>query len=220
MALSFLKMVNNTIKYWYLPLISGIVLIAMGAWTFKHSHETYVALSYLFSISFIASGLFEVIFSISNRKIMDNWGWSLVLGIITLVVGVWLFGNQEISMLTLPFFVGFVVLFRSMGAIGLSLDLKSYGVLGWGNILAVGILGIILSFMLLWNPVFAGVSIVVWTGIALILMGVLNIMISLKLKKIHDAPANISAGLKKKFNEVKQEIQDKLDQNQQNPTQE
>ena len=209
----FFKKVKSTIKHWYLPLIAGIILIAMGIWTFKEPEGSYITLAFLFSLSFVVSGLFETIFSIANRKVIDNWGWNLAMGLITLVVGVLMFMNPEISMLTLPFYVGFVILFRSMNAIGIALDLKNYGILDWGNILAIGIVGIFLAFILLWNPLFAGMSIVVWTGIALIIAGILNIMVSLKLKKIHDIPKKISQELKNKLEEVENQIKEELANN-------
>ena len=210
MSLHFFKAVNGSIKHWYLPLISGLILIVMGIWTFRAPVDSYVALTFLFSLSFVLAGLFEAIFSIANRDVIDNWGWNLAMGIITLIVGVLMFMNPEITMLTLPFYVGFVILFRSMNAISVSLDLKSYGILDWGNIMAIGIIGIIMAFILLWNPLFAGLTIVVWTGIALIIAGFLNILISMKLKKIHDIPSKISSDLIKKYEEVKKQIQQEL----------
>lgn len=213
MILDFFKKVRSTIKHWYLPLIAGLVLIAMGIWTFKEPAESYLTLAFLFSLSFVVAGLFETIFSISNRKVIDNWGWNLAMGLITLVVGVLMFMNPEISILTLPFYVGFVILFRSMNAIGIAFDLKNYGILDWGNILAIGIVGIFLAFILLWNPLFAGMSIVVWTGIALIVAGILNIMVSVKLKKIHDIPKKISHELRKRYDELEDQIRDELSKN-------
>ena len=210
MSIHFFKTVNSTIKHWYLPLLAGIVLIVMGLWTFKAPVDSYVALTFLFSLSFVLSGLFESIFSIVNRAVIDSWGWNLAMGIITLIVGVLMFMNPEITMITLPFYVGFVILFRSMNAISVSLDLKSYGVLDWGYIMAIGIVGIFLAFILLWNPLFAGLSIVVWTGIALIIAGFLNIMISLKLKKIHDIPLKISSDIRKKFIEIGEKVRKEM----------
>ncbi|MEN8799002.1 MAG: DUF308 domain-containing protein, partial [Flavobacteriaceae bacterium] len=198
MAHHFFKRVKNTIKYWYLPLLAGIVLLVIGIWTFMNPGDSYVALAFLFSISFIVSGLFESIFSVVNRDLIDNWGWQLVTGIFTLIVGFLMLINPEISMITLPFYIGFVVLFRSMAAIGVALDLRNFGILSWGNLMLIGVLGVLLAVILLWNPLFAGLSAVVLTGIALIVAGVFNIIVSLKLKKIHDVPRKISRELLKR----------------------
>ena len=209
----FFKAVKSTIKHWYLPLIGGVILIIMGIWTFKEPAGSYAALAFLFSISFIVSGLFETYFSIANREVIDNWGWQLVMGMITLIVGILMFLRPEISMLTLAFFVGFIVLFRSLNAIGVSLDLKNYGVKGWGTTMFLGVLGMILGIIMVWNPGLAGLSIVIWTAMALIIVGVLSIIVSLKLKKIHDIPDTISSDLKAKYNEIQDKIQEELSKN-------
>lgn len=209
----FFKAVKSTIKHWYLPLIGGIILIIMGIWTFKEPAGSYAALAFLFSLSFIVSGLFETFFSISNREVIDNWGWQLVMGMITLIVGILMFLRPEISMLTLAFFVGFIVLFRSVNAIGVSLDLKNYGVKGWGTTMFLGILGIIFAIIMIWNPGLAGLSIVIWTAMALIIVGILSILVSLKLKKIHDIPDTISSDLRAKYNEIQDKIQEELSKN-------
>ena len=130
--------------------------------------------------------IIEIIFSIANRKELEGWGWNLALGIVTLLVGIMLVGNPAISMVTLPFFVGFVVLFRSIMAISTSLELRNYYIMDWGYLFGLGILGTIFSFMLLLSPSFAGLSLVVWTGLALIILGIYSIYLSLKLKKLKD----------------------------------
>ncbi len=210
MSLNFFKTVERSIKHWYLPLLAGIVLIAMGIWTFKEPIDSYVALAFLFSLSFIISGLFDAIYSIANREVIDNWGWSLAKGVITLLIGVLMIKNPLFTMATLPLYVGFVVLFRSMSAVSLSLDLKNYGVMDWRNLMALGIIGVVVAIILILNPDFAGLSIVAWTGIALIVAGILNLIISFKLKKLHDIPGKISSDLKGKYEQIKKEIREKL----------
>ena len=208
--MNFFKKVNNAIKYWYLQLIVGILFIAIGIWSFTAPLESYVALSVVFSISFIVAGISEMFFAISNKDEMDSWGWTLALGIIGSIVGILMLLNPEISVVTLPFYVGFVVLFRSVYAIGISLDLKNYRIMDWGNLMAIGILGVIFSIILLWNPNFAGMTLVFWIAMLFIISGVYSIYLSLKLKKINDLPQNISSDLKNKYEEIKNEIQEEL----------
>ncbi len=212
MALQFFKTVQRTINNWYLPLLVGIVLIAVGIWTFMNPEDSYVALALIFSLSFVIMGLFESIFSITNRDIIDNWGWHLVLGLITLAVGILMLIRPEISQATLPFYIGFVVLFRSIWAIGVAIDMRSYRILSWGNVMLMGVLGSLLGFILIWNPLFAGLSAVVFTGLAFIVGGILHIMMSLKLKKLHDAPKRISKELMKRYKEVQAEVQKAMEE--------
>ena len=184
MVHGIIKKVKNSVKHWYIPLLVGLLFIGLGIWTVFRPAETYLGLAILFTIAFIVGGLLEIIFAISNREELDHWGWELVNGIFIFIIGIIMAIRPEMTLVTLPFYVGFVIMFRSMMAISTSIELKKYGVLDWGNLLVMGILGLIFSFILLWNPLLAGFTIVFWTGLALITIGGYGIYFAVKLKKL------------------------------------
>lgn len=210
MSTQILKMIRNSVKHWYIPLIVGIIFIGLGVYTFTSPQETYLALAIFFSLSFLVSGLFEVAFSIANKEVLDNWGWILAFGVLTLVIGILLLINPALSMLTLPFYVGFLVLFRSISAVGYAIDLKNYGISDWGILIAVGVLGLIFAFLLIWSPAFAGMTIVIWTGLALISSGVFSVYFSFKLKKLNALPNKISDRLRNQLELVQREVNEEL----------
>lgn len=179
---TFEKMEKN-IKRWYLMLIVGIVFIILGIWTIATPLNAYVALSIVFALGFLISGIVELVFALYNKH--QNWGWSLALGILTTVVGVLLLIYPEASMLTLPIYVGLTLLFRSISGMVTAYDMKQYGILDWGTLMVTAILGLIFSFILLWNPVFAGVSVVVWTAVAFVVIGAYTVYFSFKLRKLN-----------------------------------
>ena len=179
-------------KHWYLSLILGILFIGAGIWVFMTPVSSYLALSILFSVTIFISGIFEIIYSISNRKEMDNWGWVLVGGIIDLLFGFWLMASPLLSIAVLPFVVGFMLMVRSIMAIGFAFDLKDFSGSGWGWLLTLSILGLLFSFVLLWNPAFAGLTLVIWTGCAFVTLGVYRIFLSFKLKHLHNLSKKIS----------------------------
>lgn len=210
MANSFFKTINNSIKHWYMPLIVGIIFILIGLYTFSSPLESYVALSILFSISFLISGFSEIIFSISNKDEIDSWGWSLTFGIITFVLGNMLILNPAISLTTLPFYVGFLVMFRSISSISFSLELKNFGIKNWKFIMLFAVLGLLFSFILIWNPLFAGITIVVWTGLAFIATGIFSVLISFRLKRLHNVANSIPDKFNQKYNSNRLEIENEL----------
>ena len=210
MANSFFKTINNSIKHWYMPLIVGIIFILIGLYTFSSPLESYVALSILFSISFLISGFSEIIFSISNKDEIDSWGWSLTFGIITFVLGNMLILNPAISLTTLPFYVGFLVMFRSISSISFSLELKNFGIKNWKFLMLFAVLGLLFSFILIWNPLFAGITIVVWTGLAFIATGIFSVLISFRLKRLHNVANSIPEKFNQKYNSIRLEIENEL----------
>lgn len=197
-----LKRIKRAVKHWYLHLIIGIILILTGVWTFSRPLHSYFALTIIFSISFLVSGIMEMVFACSNRKIMENWGWTLALGILTTIVGVLLITNPAISAVTLPIFVGFMLLFHSIWAIASAIDIKSYGMSEWGTLLVIGIVGAIFSIFVIWKPQFGGMTIVIWTGLALVSTGIFNFYLAIKMKKIHKKWEEVSEATRAKLEEA------------------
>ena len=117
-----LKTVRNSVKNWYILLIVGLIFLGTGIYCFVSPAGSFLALALMFGWSFLISGAIEIVFSISNRDELENWGWTLIFGILTFLVGMLLLARPEITMITLAFSLGFLVLFRSIGAISFALD--------------------------------------------------------------------------------------------------
>lgn len=177
-----IKTVKSAVKHWYIPLFVGVVFILLGLYVWSQPLASFLALSIFFCISFFITGIGEVIFSISNKNEMDNWGWMLTFGIINILVGVLLASNPNLSMISLAFYIGFVILFRSISSISAAIELKNYGVRDWGWMFFFGLLGLIFGFILLWNPLFAGLTLVAWTALGFLVIGVFSLVFAFKLK--------------------------------------
>lgn len=178
-------------------MIIGVLFILFGIYIFTKPLETYITLSVFFSVSFIVSGIFDIYFSIQNKDVLNGWGWYFVSGLLTLIMGIYLISNPVISLAVLPFYVGFTMLFRSFQLLGHSFDLRNLKILNWGNLAIVSVLGILLSFILIFNPMFSGFSIVVVTALTFIFVGISSVFLSFNLKKIKDLPEKIADEFKK-----------------------
>lgn len=203
---SFFKTIRNSVKHWYIPLIIGILLILLGFYTITTPLTSFLALTLLFSWSFIITGLLEIIFAIQNKDEIEGWGWYLTGGILYTLFGILLLSNPAVSAMTLTFVVGFYIMFRSIQLMAFSFDLKNYGSKNWGWILIWAILGVIFSFILLWNPAFAGLSLVIWTGMAIISIGFSACFLAFQLKGIKNKTSQMSEEWKKRYQELKDEF--------------
>ncbi|WP_312555840.1 HdeD family acid-resistance protein [Empedobacter brevis] len=208
MARTFYKSIKNSIKYWWILLLIGLLFIGMGIYCFAFPTVSYVALSVFFAVSFLFSGISEIIFSISNKDEIDSWGWTLAYGIVTTIVGFMLVVNPILSLEVFAYYVGFLILFRSISGISYAFDLKNYGVKDWGVSLFLAVIGLIISLILLSSPQLAGLTAVAWLGLAVISSGLFAIFISLQLKKIKDLPNNISDDLRSRYEQIRKEIED------------
>ncbi len=185
--------IKSTVKHWYIPLIVGLLFIILGFYVITVPLQTYVTLSIFFSISFIVLGGFDIYFAINNRKSLPGWSWNLAIGILSLLMGIYLIMKPEVSITTLPLYVGFVLMFNSIKGLSFSFELKEMGELNWGSIAIISLLSLLLSFLLIANPVFTGISLVTLTSLSFIMFGVSGIVFSFRLKKIKDFPNKAKA---------------------------
>lgn len=185
MSTSNLDHIKKAGRRWYLPVILGVVLILAGIWVFLTPASSFLGLSMLFAATFVVAGLLGTTHAITNRNIVRAWGWSLAAGVADLLIGILLFARPDITMIMLSLFVGFGILFRSIMAVIWSFEFKRVQASGWGRLLMLGVLGALFALILLWNPVLAGLTIIFYASLALIIIGGFQVYFGLKLKKLN-----------------------------------
>jgi uncharacterized membrane protein HdeD (DUF308 family) len=176
--------IQYNVKNWWWFLVSGILFIATGIAIYASPAASYVSLSILFSILMISNGFSQIVFASANSKSLRGWGWILVSGIIDLALGTYLLLYPAVTMVSLPYFVGFWLIFRSFSLMGTSFDLQALGVSGWGWLLFGGILMLVLGGVIVYYPAAGVVSIVAFSGSAFIIGGFLNIYLAFLLKGV------------------------------------
>ena len=72
------------VKNWWMSLLLGLLYIAVALCLLFAPVSSYVALSVIFSISILVSGILEIFFAAGNKKTISSWGWYLAGGIIDL----------------------------------------------------------------------------------------------------------------------------------------
>jgi len=179
-----LENIRYDVKNWWWFLIMGILFIATGVIIYARPVEGYVGLSVLFSIVMISSGISQIFFSTANSSVLKGWGWVFVSGLIDLALGTYLFIYPVVTMATLPYFVGFWLVFRAFSIMGFSFDLKNVNVSGWGWILSGGLITLVCGGLVIYYPAAGVVGIIAASGSAFIVAGLLNIYVGFQLKSL------------------------------------
>ena len=173
------------VKNWWMSLLLGLLYIAVALCLLFAPVSSYVALSVIFSISILVSGILEIFFAVGNKKIINSWGWYLAGGIIDLLIGIYLVFYPLVSMELIPFIVAFWLMFRGFSATGYSMDLKRYGTRNWGWYMVFGILAILCSIGVIWQPALGAFTLVYMIAYALLIIGIFRVMLSFELKSLH-----------------------------------
>lgn len=177
---------KQAVRRWWLLLLAGLILFVLGIIVFLFPAQSYVGLAILFGWGILAAGVLEVMLSTSNRHYVTGRGWMLAGGIIEILLGILLISNKALSASTLPIFLGFWLLIRSFGAIGLSGDMHTLGIPGSGWTLTWGILLLLCSIWILMQPlVFGSAVVIAWVGISLLFAAGATVSVALQLRQAH-----------------------------------
>lgn len=194
---NFSTLIENSkraVRYWWLLLIIGIALFVVGILVFVYPTQSYLGMSLLFGWLMLISGILEVVLSSVNKHFITGRGWMLAGGIIEIVLGIILIFNVALSAATLPIFLGFWLMLRAFGAIGLGSDMGAMQIAGSGWTIFSGILLLLCSLWILFQPlVFGTTAVIVWVGISLLFAGVAACSLSLQLHRRTAASATAKA---------------------------
>jgi len=165
-------------KNWYWILIKGIIMVLLGIIAFSAPGGTLLGVAVYIGIGLLIAGGIIIAMGIMDRKILPHWGWTVFGGVIDLFLGYMFLAYPVASISAIPFVIGF---WAAIYGFYLIID----GFSGTGNAflkVISGILVIILANVIMFNPLIAGLSMMIWFGILLMIGGIYNVVISFSLK--------------------------------------
>lgn len=173
-------------KYWWVPMITGLLAIGIGIWCLSSPDSSLPALAWAFAFVFCIAGVFNATFSLINRNNISGWGWSLALGLFELGLGIWLLClPTPVMIATFIYAVGIYLIFAAINAICEVCSVYG-GALSWIWWL-VGMLLFVILFAVLFlsGPIIGGIAVWLWIGISFIFFGCYRVSLSLAIRKIN-----------------------------------
>lgn len=178
---TLIEQFKNLTRYWWGLLILGVALFIVGIMVFTYPGESYVGMAALFAVLMLVSGVMQVVMAFTE-KYMTGRGWSAVVGILEIILGIVLMFSPAISAMILPVILGIWLLVRGLGLIGISAEMQHLKVTGMGWTIMLAILLIICSLMILFQPLLFGVAaVIIWVGIAFLVAGVSMVVFAFQL---------------------------------------
>ena len=175
---------KQVMKYWWLVLIKGIILVGLSFFIFGHPVSALVGLALYIGISLMVTGILLVITGLSNRKEDDQWGWKLAEGIMDVVFAFILLSNPAVTATVFPFVVGFWMIFYGIMMFVGSFGNKKDGDKSWWMNLLGGILNVIVGYIIM-NDIIAGAfAITFWIGTGILIFGIVNISAAFRMKSL------------------------------------
>lgn len=166
-------------KAWWIFLVTGVLWLIMSLIVFRMELGTVYAISILFGIIAIASGIDEFL---SIGAVHGGWKWLHgVLGAIFVVAGIVAFANPDWTFLALAAIIGWWFLFKGILDVIAAFALKHANELWWIQ-LVVGLIEIGLAFWVAGNFDEKVILLVVYVGVMCLSKGLTDILLAFRLR--------------------------------------
>lgn len=176
-------------RYWWVPVLRGLVAIALAVFAFVSPIATITALVLVFGAVALVDGILAIAAGIAARRLTSDWWVLLVQGFVGIAIGVLTVVYPSITALAFVVLIGVWAIglgvLQVVAAVKLRRDISG----GWWLALG-GVLGIAFGILLMLNPVEGGVAVVWLIGVFAMLWGAMLVIGGFDLRRLtRDATA-------------------------------
>jgi uncharacterized membrane protein HdeD (DUF308 family) len=192
-------MLTLLFKNWWVLLLKGILLVIFGILSFMNPGITLATLVLWFAIFMMIDGVFSIFGVVSNWKTEEDKWLLLAEGALGLVLGLLVYRSPDTFLSFIAFVISFWAIFSGISRIAMAIQLRKE-IEGEGWLILSGVLSVIFGILVFAQPGI-GIATLMWIiAIFAILVGVLLILLSLKLKKagnkLGEKAVQVKEGLK------------------------
>ena len=185
---------ERLVSYWWLSLIAGVVLIAIGFFVIANPAASYLSFAVWFGVAVMFSGILTLVQSLSSFNRYIRRGWLILASIADIIIGIILVFNAVFSAFIMPILLGAWLLYRGVATLMQGIDLKSHSVRGSGWMIFYSAIVIIVGLAVLWMPGTLGVeAVILFVAIAFVSNGMSMITLGFRLLDVHRAAKRVGA---------------------------
>ncbi len=182
------EVVGALSKIWWLPLLRGILLIALGIYALLQPGITIAALAQVMGFFLIFDGVIAVAAGTVGE--VPSRGWTILRGIVAILVGILVFAHPMLVAGMTAVIIMYMIAFSAIlsGLIEIVAAIRDHGEIdGAAWYVFGGILSIIFGVLLLMAPFLFGLTLVRIIGVFAAIAGVLMISLAFRLKGIGES---------------------------------
>jgi uncharacterized membrane protein HdeD (DUF308 family) len=169
------------LRYSWTFLVTGLLLTFAGLAALYDPLLTGRVLGLSLGFLVVLLGIGHISIVIANRH-LPHRGWHVLISMLDLLIGAILLPYPDITIVVLPFLLGFWFLIRGISMILYAITLRHFDRPGRGWVAAGGFFIALFAFFVIGFPLFGFLAIVTWTSFALIITGISNILLAFRLR--------------------------------------
>lgn len=173
---------KSTVKSSLWLAAAGIIFIVSGIAVLAYPGAALETLALVLGISILTTGILQL--AAFLNKYEQKRGWLLFCAIIDVLLGIFLLSHLVATAMALPFAIGIWALFTSIAKISAAIILKKAAFKNWWLLLWAGIVGAIISCLIIFSPVFGALFITAYISVFLIFAGLMSVSEAAFIRKI------------------------------------
>ena len=177
---------ERLVGYWWLSLIAGVVLIAIGFIVLVNPAVSYYSFAMWFGFAVMLTGILTLIQGMTSQNRYVRRGWLILASVVDIIIGILLIFNSLLAAFVMPILLGAWLLYRGSAMMMQGFDLRAHNVRGSGWLIFYSTVVIAVAIMVLWMPVTLGVeAVILFVAIAFVSYGISMVTLGLRLWDIH-----------------------------------
>ena len=169
-------------RVWWTFLIGGIASVAFGLLAFFNPGVALYVLGLFLAAYLVVDGAVNVWGAVTNRE-KDGWWMILLLGLLSVAVGIYALLVPAASMLAIVYMVAFIAMLIGVSSLYLGWRIREEVSSEW-LLYVTGILSVLFSLLILFRPGVGGATVVYLIATWAVLIGALRIFFAFKIRKL------------------------------------
>ncbi len=171
--------VDRSVRHWWVFVLRGIGFIILAIYLLASPANGAAILGYIFGLVILFAGFGELLHAYHDKgSPTRTWHW--IIGFVDVILGLILISHVGTSFDIIRIIVGVYIIFRGISIFSFR---NSFGRSWW--VIIGGALITLFGLIVLFNPIFGAMTIVLWTALAFLLTGTLNLLLGYRLKPKH-----------------------------------
>ncbi len=160
---------------WF-PLIVGILSVVFGVLCVANPAAKMESIALYIGLAILLYGAFAIVVGVLQRDNRKLFYSELIFGAVLIVLAIFDFANLELIGKYLPSLVGFFMILSAGADLFRSLVMRRNEIGTWWLSALLAAVVLVLGFVFLLRPGFVGQTIGIFTGVALLINGVANLL--------------------------------------------
>jgi uncharacterized membrane protein HdeD (DUF308 family) len=170
--------VDRSLRHWWFFLARGILFILAGIYIIASPTAGFVALGFMFGLFIFITGVAELI-RVTREHTQSARSWHLFLGILDIIIGLVLMVHIGTGMVILRIILGLWFLIKAITLF----NSTRHTTRSWPLIVG-SILIFVFGLLILFDATFGDMTIILCTGVAFILLGIVNTIFGIRTRHV------------------------------------